>query len=198
VNPSPAAEAALKINCADPTAAQQLAERLKMNMRSRVQGRPIVVVCLGTDRSTGDALGPYTGSILLRSRSSGFDLYGTLEQPVHAMNLEETLSTIRQRHPRPFIIGIDACLGKPANVGCLYTGIGPIRPGAGVRKELPPVGDLYVSGVVNISGFMEFYVLQNTRLHLVVTMAETIASGVGDAIRQTLEECDYSARAFSR
>ena len=58
---------------------------------------------------------------------------------------------------------------------------GPLRPGLGVRKKLPPVGDLYIAGVVNVGGFMEYMVLQNTRLGLVMKMAQVIASGIVQA-----------------
>lgn len=175
-------EIPLKIDCTDPTAALQLSDRLREWMRHLAPDRRIVIVCLGTDRSTGDSLGPLTGTTLLKHRSPSFELYGTLEEPVHAMNLQETLDQIRVRFRNPFMIGIDACLGKAASVGHVITGQGPIRPGAGVNKNLPPVGDIHISGVVNIGGFMEYFVLQNTRLHLVMSMAELIAEGLYRAL----------------
>ncbi len=61
------------------------------------------------------------------------------------------------------------------SVGSASLGIGPVKRGAGVNKELPPVGDIHITGVVNVSGFMEFFVLQNTRLHLVMCIADLIA-----------------------
>ena len=55
------------------------------------------------------------------------------------------------------------------------------KPGAGVNKQLPEVGDIHITGIVNVSGFMEFFVLQNTRLNLVMKMAKTIANGIYQA-----------------
>ncbi len=172
----------LKIDHSDPTAAMQLSDRLKKWVNHAASTRRIVIVCLGTDRSTGDSLGPLTGTVLRKYRSRSFDLFGTLEEPVHAVNLQETLEKIRMRFRNPFVIGIDACLGKAASVGHVIAGPGPIHPGAGVNKNLPPVGDIHVSGVVNIGGFMEYFVLQNTRLHLVMSMAELIAEGLYRAL----------------
>ena len=57
-------------------------------------------------------------------------------------------------------------------------GVVVIKPGAGVKKNLPPVGDMHITGIVNLGGFMEYIVLQNTRLSLVMNMAETISSAV--------------------
>lgn len=178
LNLAPQPNVPLKIAYTDPAAPALIADKLSFYTRWLPADRRIVVVCLGTDRSTGDSLGPITGSVLSKYRSPAFDVFGTLEQPVHAMNLDETLDLIHRRFRYPFIVGVDACLGKAASVGNIHVGEGPIRPGAGVNKELSPVGEIHVSGVVNIGGFMEYFVLQNTRLHLVMGMAELIAQGL--------------------
>lgn len=140
--------------------------------------RPIVIVCIGTDRSTGDSLGPLIGSFLQEADMKHFHLYGTLEDPVHAVNLQEKIDMIHENHFHPFIIGIDACLGKLKNIGMIKIGTGPVKPGAGVKKELPAVGNMHITGIVNVSGYMEFFVLQNTRLNLVMKIAKQIAAGI--------------------
>lgn len=143
-------------------------------------GQPIVILCIGTDRSTGDSLGPLVGYQLERSLKHfpGISLWGTLENPVHAKNLSEKLQEIYAAHPNPFIIAIDACLGRMDRIGYIKVGYGPLKPGAGVNKDLPSVGNIHVTGIVNMSGYMEYLVLQNTRLSLVMKMAETIADGI--------------------
>lgn len=143
-----------------------------------ISSRPIVFVCIGTDRSTGDSLGPLVGTLLEEKTIAPFHIYGTLEDPIHAVNLEDKLMEIKEKHVHPFIIGIDACLGRLKSVGVIQIGEGPVKPGAGVNKELPPVGDIHITGIVNVSGFMEFFVLQNTRLNIVLKMAKTIADGI--------------------
>jgi len=140
--------------------------------------RPTVVFCIGTDRSTGDCLGPLVGSLLEERRPPGLFIHGTLAEPVHAANLTEVLGLVRSRYPRPRVLAVDACLGALDSVGKITLGPGAIRPGAGVNKHLPPVGDLHITGVVNVGGFMEYFVLQNTRLHLVVRLARVIADGL--------------------
>ena len=138
----------------------------------------LVFVCIGTDRATGDSLGPLVGYKLGNLPYSKVTLYGTLDSPVHAKNLEETLENIMNNQPKALIIAIDACLGAPQNVGCLTLGEGSIKPGAGVKKELPAVGHLHITGIVNFSSLMNMAMLQNTRLCLVMKMADTIASGI--------------------
>jgi len=162
----------------------QAVENLSMELIKflpRARNRPIVFVCIGTDRSTGDSLGPLVGSFLEEKDIPAFHVYGTLDEPIHAVNLSERLQEIALKHHDPYIIGIDACLGRMKNVGVIQVGDGPVKPGAGVNKELPAVGDIHITGIVNVSGFMEFFVLQNTRLNLVMKMAKTIANGIYQA-----------------
>ncbi|RLQ93973.1 spore protease YyaC [Falsibacillus albus] len=146
--------------------------------------QPIVIACIGTDRSTGDSLGPLVGTFLEEKNLPNFHIYGTLDDPIHAVNLSDKLQMIQESHHQPFIIGIDACLGRIKSVGSIQIGDGPVKPGAGVNKELPSVGDMHITGIVNVSGFMEFFVLQNTRLNLVLKMARTMAEGIYQSSQQ--------------
>ncbi|MGM0877085.1 MAG: spore protease YyaC [Bacillota bacterium] len=170
----------------DQDAVQLLSTNILMNM-PKLFLKPIVIVCIGTDRSTGDCLGPLVG-FNIQEELSDFHVYGTLKNPVHAVNLEETLEFIKEKHRNPFIIAIDACLGRLKSVGFVQVAEGSIKPGAGVNKELPAVGDMHITGIVNVSGFMEFFVLQNTRLHLVMSMADIISKGLIEAEKQYLEK----------
>lgn len=139
-----------------------------------------VLLCIGTDRSTGDCLGPLVGSKLLQQNF--FIVYGTLDKPVHASNLKEKLDMIYKQNRNPFIVAIDACLGRLESVGYIQLGDGSLLPGAGVNKDLPPVGQIHITGVVNVGGYMEYMILQNTRLNLVMRLADVIAGGINQAI----------------
>ncbi|MDQ8736537.1 spore protease YyaC [Paenibacillus sp. LHD-38] len=175
-------ETPLKVPYTTANVIGMLVNRLTAMLEEMAGNRPIVVVCVGTDRSTGDSLGPLIGTNLSKYRSPHFSLFGTLENPVHAMNLDDTLIEINRRYHKPFVIGIDACLGQVSSVGSIQVGVGPVRPGAGVNKDLPPVGDIHITGIVNVGGFMEYFVLQNTRLHLVMKMSDIISLSLFTAI----------------
>lgn len=142
--------------------------------------KDFVILCIGTDRSTGDSLGPIIGHKLIHSieKYPGFHVYGTLDHPVHAKNLQEKIDYIYRTLDSPFVLAIDACLGKIDRIGFISVGNGPLKPGAGVNKTLPPVGDINITGIVNLSGYMEYMVLQNTRLSLVMKMADTLVNSI--------------------
>ena len=138
----------------------------------------IVFLCVGTDRTTGDCLGPYIGQQLLSHAIQGIYVYGTLFQPVHALNLQETIEKIHQHHPDSFIIAIDASLGIRKHLGYLTISKGALEPGLGVRKKLPPIGDISITGIVNTTGTFDHLSLQMTKLSTIVSMADSIVSGV--------------------
>lgn len=148
--------------------------------------RHIIFLCIGTDRSTGDSLGPLVGHKLKFLHREGVSILGTLEDPVHAKNLQSTLDEIHSTYNNPYIIAIDACLGSLPHVGKVLIDDKPLFPGSAVNKDLPAVGDLSISGVVNISGNMEFMVLQNTRLYVVMQLAETISQGIYHSVLKSV------------
>ncbi|NLM40974.1 MAG: spore protease YyaC [Firmicutes bacterium] len=173
------ADVVRRVHWSEPLAASHLAVTL-----ASLPIRPFVdIVCVGTDRSTGDSLGPFIGSVLLRQKDKGFippsvSVYGTIHEPVHALNLAETIEKIQRQNRQSTVIAIDACLGRVKSIGYISIKRGPLQPGTGVNKQLPAVGDYHIIGVVNASGFLEHAVLQNTRLSLVLRMAEVIAEAL--------------------
>ncbi|WP_312492801.1 spore protease YyaC, partial [Anaerosporobacter sp.] len=73
---------------------------------------------------------------------------------------------------------IDASLGNSNHVGFITLGEGPLKPGAGVSKDLPAVGDLFITGIVNFSGLLDNMLLQTTRLNIVMKLADCICLGI--------------------
>lgn len=182
----------VKIDHTLPDAVLTLRYHLTNLIKQCYDQQQFVIVCIGTDRSTGDSLGPLVGSRLQTLLSAeSCPVYGTLEQPVHAVNLTETIASINRLYAQPFIIAVDACLGQLSSVGIVTVGLGPLKPGAGVNKTLPEVGDIHITGIVNVGGFMEYFVLQNTRLSVVMRMAECIAQSLSETILPLLQVSPY-------
>lgn len=157
----------------------------------------IQVLCIGTDRATGDCFGPLVGTYLSRSNSKyGFDFYGTLQSPVMALNVEDTWATIKNNG---YTIAIDACFGDRDNVNTLSVREGSMEPGSAMNKGLGRVGDMVIAGVVNVGGYMEHMVLCNTSLHYVETMSRYVAQELIITARKLqylkrLEETKYSGK----
>jgi putative sporulation protein YyaC len=138
----------------------------------------VIFVCIGTDRSTGDSLAPLIGYKIHKK----YTTYGTVHNPVHAKNLDEVMSKIDTKNN--LIIAIDACLGKMDHVGYITIDKGSLKPGSGVGKDLIEVGDISICGIVNFGGFMDFLVLQNTRLSLVINLSEIITKTIYNTMKR--------------
>ncbi|HWH14599.1 MAG TPA: spore protease YyaC [Miltoncostaeaceae bacterium] len=175
----------LSVRPGEPSAMVGLAMSLEAALARRgVPERPVVFACIGTDRSTGDALGPLVGQKLRRLGCGPQEVVGTLEHPLHALNLAERITPLLQDPRRPLLVAVDAALGASANVGSVHLRPGGLRPGQGVGKDLPEVGELSVTATVNIAaGGMDAQVLQSTRLFMVQNLAETIGTACWWAMR---------------
>lgn len=173
-----------RIEHTNPFVRENFSQHLYAALEHHAPLPDIVTVCIGTDRSTGDSLGPLVGTFLEKNTPDNIHIYGTLDEPVHAMNLADTLEHIHSNHREAVVVAVDACLGKSRSVGYIQVGLGPIKPGAGVNKNLPEVGQVHITGIVNVSGFMEYFVLQNTRLNIVMKMAEIISTSILSAVNQ--------------
>ena len=129
-------------------------EFLTLNKGKRKLGK-IILLCIGSDKATGDSLGPLIGYKLSKLPKKEYvQIYGTLRNPVHAVNLSNTIKEIYKKNDNPIVIAIDASLGKTEHIGYINIGKGSIYPGAGVKKDLGSVGDIYITGIVNFNGFL--------------------------------------------
>lgn len=137
-----------------------------------------IFVCIGTDLVTGDSLGPMVGSVLRCSPDFPYTVYGTLSRPVHAVNLSDTMVEVADRHPGSPVIAIDASLGTKKHLHYITIAPGALSPGAGVNKFLGTVGDISITGIINISGEYAHTILQSTRPSTVMNMAQCIAKGI--------------------
>lgn len=147
---------------------------------------PINVLAIGSDRTTGDCLGPLVGEYLLGI--PGINVYGTLDAPVHAANMGEIVPEITG-----YTIAVDAALGTP--VGAVSVRKGPLAPGAAFGRQLPSVGDIAVSGLVCEAGPLGFERLRSVRLGFVRRVAQVIAVSIAASVGRPLAATSGMPRA---
>jgi putative sporulation protein YyaC len=136
-----------------------------------------IIVCIGTDRCIGDCLGPLVGT-LLKDNLYPFPVFGTISEPIHALNIDKKLNEIKNIYPKGNIIGIDACLGDNESIGEIQARDYPIHPGKGVGKSLPEVGKVSIIGIVDSSDSSELFTTRNIRLDLIMKLSKVIAHSI--------------------
>ncbi|MBS4534782.1 spore protease YyaC [Clostridium sp. D2Q-14] len=136
-----------------------------------------IIVCIGTDKCIGDSLGPLVGSLLKRDNLP-IEVYGTLIDPIHAINIDRKIRYIKMRHPSSFILAIDACIGSKKEVGKIYVRNSPVSPGKGVGKKMKSIGDVSLVGMVDSDEKDLKTSLYNIRLGFIMEMAEKIVESI--------------------
>ena len=132
-----------------------------------------IIVCIGTPKCKMDAIGPSVGTRLVNSNYK-LKVYGTLEDPIHALNLNDKMKVIKENHPDSNIIALDACVtNDEENVGTIIYNKKPIRPGKGVGKRLQKVGDYSLKAIVSTREYFKPYNF---------TLTEKDVKGVNDLI----------------
>lgn len=155
-----------------------------------------VIVCIGSDLSVGDSLGPVTGT-KLKEKLKGYNVYvyGTLAKPITAHEVKYTNQFIKSTHPNSTVIAIDAAVGAAGDIGLIKVAKRGIKPGSGANKRLQKVGDVSVMGIVAEKSLFNYSLFSSTRLNIVYKMAEIIADGVATFIIEALQSHSLSANA---
>lgn len=133
-----------------------------------------VILCIGSDRVTGDCLGPIVGQMLVERNIDAF-VYGTLSRPVTALNLRESLRHIKSVHSGKKVLAIDSSVGKAADIGKIRVAFGAIAPGSADGKKLPKVGDVSITATVTD---LDKAPLSAVRLGIVYSLARNIADRI--------------------
>ncbi len=136
-----------------------------------------IIICVGSDMILGDSLGPLVGTMLKKREVSAY-IYGTLNFPITAKEVEYAKKYLKEMHPNSISIAIDAAVGNPDDVGLLRVVNRGLKPGLGVEKNLGTIGDISIVGVVAGKSLKNYSLFNMTRLNLIFKMAERIVDGL--------------------
>jgi len=152
----------------------------------------VTYLCIGSDLSTGDSFGPLTGTLLKRMGITG--VLGSLDDTVHAKNMANRIEQVPKGH---FVVAIDATMGRHKELGRISFINAPLRPGAAMKKNLPPVGDVSILFNVAPAGFANFMMLGCASLNTVWQGANLLARGISVVSYRRNKTCTGPAGAIS-
>ena len=149
----------------------------------------IVLLFIGSDCNVGDSLAPICGELIKVNNKKVF-LYGSLNIPITAKEAPFMAEFVKKAHPGSLVVAIDAALGKSDDVGLIKVHNGGIKPGLGVNKDLPMVGDVSIIGVL-AEKTAENGGFKGVRLNTVYEMAKIIALGLEIFIKNNEKRLNF-------
>ncbi|MBO7187631.1 MAG: spore protease YyaC [Clostridia bacterium] len=142
-----------------------------------------IIVCIGSDLVLGDSLGPLVGTFL-KQKGVGAYIYGTLNAPITAKEIDNIKIYLKKVHPNSAVIAVDAAVGGESDVGIIKINPFGLKPGLGVDKDLSIIGDISIVGVVASRSIRNENLFNLTRLNFVYKMAGVIAGGIEEYIKR--------------
>jgi len=134
----------------------------------------ILFLCIGTEKISGDALGPIVGTMLREKYKLPYPVLGTEENPINGKNVGEYKRLIKERFPNHKVIAIDSAVGEEKDLWTIKIKEGGVRAGGALSPENEYFGEIGILAVVAQKG----NVLQNLMLSpypKVLALAERIA-----------------------
>lgn len=142
-----------------------------------------VFMCIGTEKVFSDSLGPRVGTLLNENLQIPSFVYGLQDYNITAENLQYCYDFIKSLHTNSKIIVIDAAVGALDQLGKVQLCDGGIIPGAATNKNLPPVGDVSIVGIVAEKGMEDFYTSNPSKDRFVNQVAQFIAKSILSATK---------------
>lgn len=148
-----------------------LSEFLEKNI-----SRPIVFLCIGTDKVIGDSFGPVVGHFLCSEEN--IINYGNLINTVNATNLYEISKEIKEKYINPYIVVIDSAISEIGLKNKIVVGTGGIKPGSALNKKLDKIGDIYINAIVCGASKNNFEELRKVKLYDIFNLSNTVVSAI--------------------
>ena len=150
----------------------------------------IIFLCVGTDRMTGDCLGPLVGTRLEEKLAPynifNITIYGTLKENLCYSNMKDQLEHMKMNHPNACVVVIDAALSDEEKIGKIFVEQRKMTLGKGLHKSQIKVGDISIKAVVGKNYKLpmhNFSILQNISLNSIIALSEIIADGICEVIK---------------
>lgn len=145
----------------------------------------IIFICVGSNKITGDSLGPIVGAKLKQKLGTNIAIIGTTETPVNYENIKEINDNIKIKYLNPCVICVDSAMGKNADIGKIIVNWGGITLGKAVNNGIYLESHINIKGVV---GKEEEEILTNFReltlvnKNVIEKMSNEVTEGINKVI----------------
>ena len=148
--------------------------------------KKIALLCIGSKKIIGDALGPYVGEKLIHTKlKNKIIIKGTLTEPIHYLNIREQLEYLNKQYKDLFTIIIDSSLYVKSYIGKVIITKNKVVLGKALDKNQYVLGNLAIKGIVGVDtgNYSEnIYNLKKVSKSLILKMSEKITNQILKAI----------------
>jgi len=156
---------------------EDIINKLSSNIKKSIK-KNCILLLIGTDKCIGDAFAPLVGSLLTSYNYIKNPVYGTIKEPVHALNIKDTLNEIKEKYPDKPILVIDSMISHSGHIGDIILLNEGIFPGKALGKTLPLSGDVSLTLVVSNNEKDAINSLTTLRLNNIYEMAKVVANSI--------------------
>lgn len=145
------------------------------------KGKPVVFLCVGSNKIVADSLGALTGELLKKHYHISSPVLGSMTHPIISKNLNTTLNDIKTKYYNHTIIVIDSSVGKFQN---LYNvRLNNFGLNVSYQNSNSFVGDISISSVTYSKGINNLLILKSEEKKEVFKVANFIASGIYNSLK---------------
>lgn len=141
-----------------------------------------LILCIGTDKISGDSLGPAVGSLLRDRYRLPYPVFGVEGCCVNGINLPEYRQLLTAHYKDTPVIAVDAAVGDEHEVGTVKYRKGGVKAGGALGRESDYIGDIGILGVVGIKSHDALSTLMATPYSDVIALAERIAASLYEVL----------------
>ncbi len=152
----------------------------------------LLFLCIGSEKISGDSIGPIVGSLLKSKYNLPFPVLGTEEKPVNGINLPHYIKNIRECFPNHKIIAIDSAVGDKKDLWTIKFKKGGVVAGGAVNSKNPRIGDIGILAVVGEKGDDVLSTLLQSPLNKVEELAEKIAKLIYNVFTPIIKNSSYN------
>lgn len=153
----------------------------------------LLFLCIGSEKISGDSIGPIVGSLLKTKYNLPYPVLGTEEKPVNGINLPHYMENIRNCFPEHKIIAIDSAVGDKKDLWTIKIKKGGVVAGGAVNSNNPRIGDIGILAVVGEKSKDVLSTLLQSPLEKVEELAEYIAMLINNVFSPSVKNSELKS-----
>lgn len=147
----------------------------------------ILILCIGTERLIGDSLGPRIGTNIKQVENENIKIYGTAKNNMDFLNSKNVIEQIYKIYNNPYIITIDAALGKKSSIGEIYLSDGCMKIGTALGKSICFYSNINIKCIVgeysDCSKWQNYKILSNVSKQDIDNLVEIVSLGIVQCLK---------------